>query len=82
VGTALAITVLAGRAAGTSTETGGSSPRVSVVIRAGDTVWDIARERVGPEGDPRPLVAAIREANELGTGALLAGQRIILPATP
>jgi LysM domain len=79
-GVVLAVTVIAGRAAGTSGEAPG--PRASLVVRSGDTVWAIARERVGPEGDPRPLVQAIRDANGLGAGPLLAGQRIVLPPTP
>jgi LysM repeat protein len=79
-GSVLAVTVFAGRAAGTSAV--GPAPGASVVVRAGDTVWAIARERVGPEGDPRPLVQAIRNANGLGAGPLLAGQRIVLPPTP
>jgi nucleoid-associated protein YgaU len=50
------------------------------VVRAGDTLWDLARARVGFEGDPRPLVADIREANELGTRVLRAGEVLMLPA--
>jgi nucleoid-associated protein YgaU len=76
-----AVTVLAGRAAGTAAERAGGPPRPSLVVRAGDTLWGIARDRVGPEGDPRPLVEAIREANDLGAGPLLVGQRIVLPPT-
>lgn len=50
-------------------------------VRAGDTLWDIARGRVGPEGDPRPLVADIREANALGTAPLEPGQSLVLPSS-
>lgn len=54
--------------------------RVVRVVRPGDTLWGIARALVGPEGDPRPTVDAIREANHLGSRALPAGTRLVLPA--
>jgi nucleoid-associated protein YgaU len=50
------------------------------VVQSGDTLWDIARARVGSEGDPRPMVANIREANGLGTAALRSGEVLLLPA--
>lgn len=50
------------------------------VVQAGDTLWDIARALVGPEGDPRPVVADIREANGLGTAVLRSGEVLRLPA--
>jgi LysM repeat protein len=48
-------------------------------VRSGDTLWAIARREVGPEGDPRPLIADIREANGLATSALRPGQVLALP---
>lgn len=50
------------------------------VVRPGDTLWVIARGLVGPEGDPRPAVEAIRDANRLGSRVLLPGARLLLPA--
>jgi nucleoid-associated protein YgaU len=51
-----------------------------VVIRHGDTLWEIARAVVGPEGDPRPVVERIREANALSpTEPLLAGASLVVP---
>jgi nucleoid-associated protein YgaU len=58
----------------------GSTPVVRVV-RPGDTLWGIAREIVGPEGDPRPVVTELRELNELEGRVLPAGVRLALPAT-
>jgi LysM repeat protein len=48
-------------------------------VRSGDTLWAIARREIGPEGDPRPLIADIREANGLVTSALRPGQVLALP---
>jgi hypothetical protein len=50
----------------------------SVVVAApGDSLWTIAR-RVQPDGDVRPLVDAMRDAN--GGATLQAGQRVLVPA--
>ncbi|MGH2654229.1 MAG: LysM peptidoglycan-binding domain-containing protein [Actinomycetota bacterium] len=87
---ALAV-ALAGRAAGgPSAEAGteASSREVAVtenapggryVVRPGDTLWEIARALVGPEGDPRPVVEDLRDANGLGTAILQPGTSLVLP---
>jgi Tfp pilus assembly protein FimV len=67
----------AGRALGEAATAPGARYRVE----AGDTLWAIARREVGPTGDPRPVVADIREANGLTTSALRPGQTLALPAT-
>jgi hypothetical protein len=48
------------------------------VVRAGDTLWQLAVERYG--GDPREGVWRIRERNDLGRGVLPPGAVIYLPA--
>jgi hypothetical protein len=48
-------------------------------VAEGDTLWEIARRLVGPEGDPRPVVEELRVGNRLGGGAILEGQTLILP---
>ena len=50
------------------------------VVARGETQWEIARDLVGPEGDPRPAIDRIREANRLGTAVLVEGQPLVLPA--
>ena len=52
-------------------------PRVIYVVEAGDTPWSIAR-RVAPGRDPRPVVDALIEANDL-RGGLQAGQELSVP---
>jgi LysM domain-containing protein len=49
------------------------------VVHAGDTLWEIARHRVGPGGDPRPVVRDIREVNGLHSAALTPGKMLLLP---
>jgi LysM repeat protein len=75
--------LVAGQAAGgeIGAITGGR-PEATHVVRAGDTLWEIARARVGSAGDPRPLVQVLREANGLGTGPVRVGEVLIVPATP
>jgi hypothetical protein len=68
----------AGRALG-GTEPGRAGSTKVYLVREGDTLWAIARDRVGPEGDPRPLVQEIRQLNGLATSAITAGQTLRLP---
>jgi len=49
------------------------------VVREGDTLWAIARER-SPGRDPRDVVQAIVDANQIDAGALLPGQVLVIPA--
>ncbi|WP_137846208.1 LysM peptidoglycan-binding domain-containing protein [Microbacterium sp. 2FI] len=51
----------------------------SVTVGAGDSLWSIAEE-VAPAADPRDVVDAIVRLNGLDGGAILAGQRLAIPA--
>jgi Tfp pilus assembly protein FimV len=51
--------------------------QVTYVVEPGDTLWSIAR-RVAPGHDPRPVVDALVEANDLH-GGLQAGQELSVP---
>ena len=80
----VAAVLAAGRAAGGS-DRGFVGPARTVdrhVVRPGETLWDIARARVGPEGDPRPLVEALRRLNRVRPGALAPGLELKVPAAP
>jgi Tfp pilus assembly protein FimV len=48
------------------------------VVRAGDTLWSIAR-RHAPGEDPRVVVEAIARANGIDAGGLVPGQQLSLP---
>ena len=52
----------------------------SVVVGAGETLWDIA-SRVAPSEDPRTVIAEIVELNALeDAGSVRVGQRLEVPA--
>jgi Tfp pilus assembly protein FimV len=56
------------------------APRVHYVVQPGDTLWSIARQ-VAPGRDPRPVVDALVEANDLH-GGLQVGQELTVPVPP
>jgi len=49
------------------------------VIRAGDTLWDIAAHEYGPGADLRRAVWQIRQANDLGGATVQPGRQLTLP---
>lgn len=78
-GAALAVALVA--ATGRMALGGGASepPRPQrYVVRAGDTLWEIARGLVGPAGDPRPVVEEIRRDNDLKAADVLLPGRLLL----
>ena len=50
-----------------------------VVVRPGETLWEIAA-RSRPNEDPRPFVHEVVELNGLASAGLDAGQRLRLPS--
>jgi nucleoid-associated protein YgaU len=50
------------------------------VVKAGDTLWAIAEHQARGD-DPRPLVDAIAEANDLDAAGIVPGQTLIVPVT-
>lgn len=56
--------------------------RETIVIRSGDTLWQIARSRY-PGEDPRRMVHEIRAMNGwIDPGALQPGDELVVPAPP
>ena len=77
--TTLFVLGLAGRALGGSSQPDEAPRRPHVLITPGETLWSIARTRVGPEADPRPYIQDMKELNGLETSELEAGERLSLP---
>jgi nucleoid-associated protein YgaU len=76
------LTAVAGRALGAGQGAGRAPAPARYVVRPGDTVWDLARQRVGPEEDPRPMVTAIVEANHLPGAEIIPGMELVVPPAP
>ena len=71
---------LGGRAlGGSAAELGEERTRPQVQVEPGMTLWELARDRVGPDGDPRPYIEQIRELNGLATSELRVGDLLVLP---
>ena len=61
----------------------GGAPRgvaTAYTTRPGDTVWEIASRELGPDADPRPLVDAILESNDVDPGTLGPGRVLVIPS--
>ena len=68
-----------GPAASASVENA-SATRTVVVVKHGETLWDIA-QTVDPHGDTRDTVVRIMELNSLTSTSVDAGQRLEIPQT-
>ena len=54
--------------------------RYRYVVKSGDTLWAIAEHQARGD-DPRPLVDAIAETNDLDAAGIVPGQTLIVPVT-
>jgi LysM repeat protein len=54
-----------------------AGPERTYVVEPGDTLWSIASERYG--GDPRNGVWKLQQRNGVRAGALVVGQKLVLP---
>lgn len=84
VATPLALAVVAGVFAGgaalASRDASASAGSFeTVTVSAGESLWSIA-EDVAPGHDPRDVVDAIMRLNALDDAAVLAGERLAIPA--
>ena len=50
----------------------------SVVVQPGDTLWSIASD-LAPDEDPRGVVDALQDANDLDGAELVPGQVLLVP---
>lgn len=76
---AFALEATASGAAAAREEAFASMPVETVTVHDGDTLWQIASERVPDGVDARDVVAWIEERNGLDGGLVFAGQELVVP---
>ena len=77
VAVALAISAFSGSPA----QAGSTASTASfeyITVASGETLWDLAGW-IAPEADPRDVVNALTELNQLGSTAVQPGQRLAIP---
>lgn len=62
----------------TATSSSGADLEV-ITVQAGQSLWSLAEE-IAPGVDPRDVISDIQAVNQLDTGGVRAGQRLMLPA--
>lgn len=82
VGATCAIATCASLLWGAAEPTVARDAPTAVVVRPGETLWDIATQ-IAPARDPRDVVDALVRVNGLhGPGDVMGGQRVAVPALP
>lgn len=80
----LAVASLAFGASSVATQHGGHARGTeTIVVGSGETLWDIASGIAAETGveDVRDVMHEIEQLNNLDSGMLLAGQKLVVPAT-
>ncbi|HEY0261311.1 MAG TPA: LysM peptidoglycan-binding domain-containing protein [Lacisediminihabitans sp.] len=63
----------------TATDHAGSTTFEHVTVQSGQTLWQLAGE-IAPSADPRDVITAIVQLNNLGSGDVQAGEQLAIPA--
>jgi hypothetical protein len=80
VAAGLALAIVSGGGALASREDGAPAGTFdTVTVMSGESLWSIA-EDVAPAADPRDVVDAIIDLNQLPSSAVAAGERLAIPA--
>lgn len=74
-----AVMVLALNGGGATATNSSGSPLEEVTLQAGQSLWQLA-EDIAPDVDPRDVISDIMSVNQLDSGSVQAGQRLMLPA--
>ena len=78
VAVVLAVSALSGATAAQAGSAPSSTSFDYITVAAGESLWDLAAW-VAPEEDPRVVVGALIELNQLGTADVQPGQRLAIP---
>jgi len=76
--TVCTVFLLIGGAADAETPPG---PAIEYVVQPGDTLWEIASDRIAEGEDVRPLIQAIMERSGVTNSSLVPGQVLQIPKT-
>ena len=71
--------LLIANGAGAALHAGAPESTHAVVVAPGDTLWDLASEAAGAEGDVRSMIDHIEKLNGLAGASLSAGQTLRIP---
>ena len=63
----------------TATLDGSGADFQYVTVDTGQSLWEVA-ETIAPHADPRDVIAAIMQLNQLESADVLAGQQLAIPA--
>lgn len=75
----LGLGLLISNGAGAALHAGTPESTHSVVVAPGDTLWDLATEAAGADGDVRSMIDHIEKINGLAGASLSAGQTLRIP---
>lgn len=75
----LGLGLLIANGAGAALHAGTPESTHAVVVAPGDTLWDLATEAAGAEGDVRSMIDHIEKINGLAGASLSAGQTLRIP---
>ena len=75
----LGLGLLIANGAGAALDAGTPESTHAVVVAPGDTLWDLATEAAGAEGDVRSMIDHIEKINGLAGASLSAGQTLRIP---
>jgi len=78
VAIALAVSALSGAASAQAGSSVSSTSFDYITVAAGESLWDLAAW-VAPDEDPRTVVGALIELNQLGSADVQPGQRLAIP---
>jgi len=78
VAVALAVSALSGASVAQAGSSSSSTSFDYITVAAGESLWDLAAW-VAPDEDPREVVGALIELNQLGTAEVQPGQRLAVP---
>lgn len=73
------VALVVGAASVSATTSAERGPVATVVVQPGQTLWGVA-EQVAPDRDPREVVHAIVEVNDLPGSVVAPGQSLAIPS--